>query len=475
MTLEEQVRADPRFATYPPEKQQQLLTLARQKSLEQQTRADPRFAALKPEQQMQAVGTARRKDLDAGLRTEASSGTVLPGPPPTPESTDPPTRSLAMEALPVGGAIVGAMATGPAAPVGAALGAGIGEEAAQTIESLRGQRQQADVPGVLRQAGEQGAMEAVGGPVLRAAGRAVKTVGGKIVEASIPRSMYEARLVQAYRAARPFWERVTAAFTGAGKPPPQTVAKTLVEQGLAGTEAGIGVQAKRATRSLWNDMIQPALRSSAAKVDLGHFFDEVESGIKATNPELARQADLVEALQSLRDAYKGVGEISLEQLQKLKRGWAKFVPEKAYMGKPIAGAFNDVKDMAADLARRKIYTELGPDVRQAYLDYGNLLNVMEHGQRAMTGGRLRGGFGGFWSAIKDMAVTPVSTIGGQVVYRVGKATEHVGGAPFKNATMKVIGPPGARVLRDAIPGAFEVGRPLQRPDFTDEQRDAVTR
>jgi hypothetical protein len=184
------------------------------------------------------------------------------------------------------------------------------------------------------------------------------------------------------------------------------------------------------------------------------FFDDLEMHIVNTNPELARQADLIDALQSLRASYKSVGDVSMEQFQRFKQGWAKFVPQKAYLGKEISGAFNDVKNMAANSARQKIYTELGPDIRKAYLDYSNLLNVMEHGQKAMTGQRLRGGWGGFWSAVKDTALTPISTIGSHVVYRTGQGLE-------------LIGAPGARVVRDLVGmplvGMTEVGKDIQGP------------
>jgi hypothetical protein len=198
-------------------------------------------------------------------------------------------------------------------------------------------------------------------------------------------------------------------------------------------------------------VLQPALRSNPTRIHLPDFFDSIEAAIKRDTPELARQGDLVEALDSLRESYKGMSDISLEQLQNLKRGWAEFVPEKAYRGKSIAGAFNQVKDEAADLARQAIYDALGPTKRQAYLDYGNLLSVIEHGQKAMTGGRLRGGFGGFWTAIKDMALTPVATVGGQVVYRTGQGLE-------------LIGKPGARVVRDILAGAPEVGEEIPSPE-----------
>lgn len=417
-------------------------------TLEEQVRADPRFAAYSPAKQMQLVGLARQRDAATAPRPQG------------------PTRSMALEALPVSGAILGGFAGGPLAPVTAGLGAGIGEEAAQFIETTQGKRQAANIPDILKTAAIQGATEAVAGPALKLAGRGfqagargARTLGTKIVEATMPRSTYEANLVRAYRANTPFWQRVTAAFK---KPlqsfhpfpsEPQTVAKTIVEKGLMGTEAGLGVQATRAARSLWKDLVKPALQQSQQRVPIPQFFDEIEQQIIRDTDELSRQADLIEALGKLKKTYENVADVPLTKLQRLKEGWEEFIPEGAHSGEPIQSTAKDVRDMAADKARTIIYDALGPDIRQAYFDYGNLKQVMKHGTRAMTGGKLRGGSGGLLSAFKDMAVTPVSTIGAQTVYRVIAPT--ISGV---GKGMELIGQSGARRVADVIPGMFKVGK-----------------
>ena len=209
----------------------------------------------------------------------------------------------------------------------------------------------------------------------------------------------------------------------------------------------IGTQAKRANVNLWNNLIAPALKKSKEKVNIPAFFSEIQAKIIKANPERSRQKDLLEALSALKEDYKGVKTATLEILQKFKEGWAKFVPEKAYRGKPISGSFNEVKDIAADTARSRIYSSLGDDIKQAYFDYGNLKGIEELGQKAMTGGKLKGGFGGFWSAIKDMSLIPTATIGGQVVYKVGELGEF-------------IGRPGMRFLRDLIPAPIDIGKDI---------------
>jgi len=131
-------------------------------------------------------------------------------------------------------------------------------------------------------------------------------------------------------------------------------------------------------------------------------------------------------LSSSRNDYRLTKEVSLERLQAIKEDWAKFVPEKAYKGKPITGAFNDIKDTAAGLAREKIYKALGDDVRQAYFDYGNLKGLQEMGQKALTGAGFKGGFGGFWTTVVNKGLTPTLTVGGKTIYRIGEGIEFIG-------------------------------------------------
>lgn len=260
-------------------------------------------------------------------------------------------------------------------------------------------------------------------------------VGGEAL-AKLPLSLNskEAKLMQAYQANTPFWDRVLSGNKGA----PVTTPQTAFDKGIMGTESMIGVQAKRGASNLWDNMIKPALDGAKNKVNMSDFWNQAKEQIIKENPELSRQGSLLKALDSLMEDYKGVKSVTLKKLQTLKEGWAKFVPEKAYKGEPIAGAFNDMKDVVSGIARKTIYDTLGPEIKQAYFDYGNLINLQELGQKAMTGGKLKGGFGGFWSAIKDIGLTPIGTVGGHYIYKAGNGLELVGG-------------PAARTVSDIIP------------------------
>jgi len=274
-------------------------------------------------------------------------------------------------------------------------------------------------------------------PLAQIGGRAISKVGSKMVESVIPTSSREAGILQTYKANNPFFKRVADVLSGTEKAP-ITAGKTALTtkqgqtmNGLFGTKSQIGVQAKRASDSLWTDVISPRLKESTKAVDLDGFFSKIENDIIEKTPELSRQKSLLEALQAIKEDYAGTKVVSLDKLQKLKEGWAQFVPDKAYNGKPITGAFNNVRNIMSGEARQTIYNELGDDVKQAYIDYGNLTELKEMGKRSMTGQALKGGTGGLISEIFSQAVTPVGTVGGQVLYRIGNGLEFLGNAGAK--------------------------------------------
>ena len=372
-----------------------------------------------------------------------------------------PTRGWKGQILPTAGAILGGLGgaiagTAVGTPLGgyaggvagSAAGGALGETLQQGIEKFTGVREEIAPSEIAKTGLEFGAFEAIGGPLLSAGGKVLKGAGKTIAKAVLPVSAKEAILLQTYQAGVPFWQRVlTGVGVETGKKAPTTVAETAFKKGLVGTESMIGVQAKKASNNLWKNLVAPALEKTPVKVSLPTFFKELEQGIIAKTPEKARQGELLTALKALKSSYKGIKNVTLKELQQFKEGWAKFVPEKAYRGKPIAGVFNDVQNEASSLARDKIYNALGEEVKQAYFDYGNLKGLQELGQRAMTGGKLKGGFGSFWSAIKDMALTPAGTIGGQTLYKVGRGVE-------------LFGQPGAKAVRDIIPGVAGIGEEI---------------
>lgn len=290
-------------------------------------------------------------------------------------------------------------------------------------------------------------------------GRTAKKLGTKAVEAVLPRGVQEAGVVQAYRADTPFLERVSQVLSGTEKAP-QTVGKTATENTLLGTKSMMGIQAKRAQEKIWKGFLQPALDNAGVEVNLPKYFDTIEQKIIADTPEMTRQKALLEALDSFRADYAGTSQVSLAKLQQLKEGWAEFVPEKFYKGQNIAGNAKQVSALLADEARQTIYNVLGPEAKTAYFDYGNLKALAELGKSEMTNQKLKGGSGSLISDLISRAVTPIGTLGGQVVYRLGQGLEIIGNA-------------GANTLNEAL-GLNAVTQDLAKPITTEVIQNAKT-
>ena len=310
-----------------------------------------------------------------------------------------------------------------------------------------------------------GAAIPLAGPIIRGAGRATSKVGSKIVEAVIPVGSREAQILQTYKANNPFFKRVGDVLAGTENAP-QTAGKTVAEKGLVGTKSGIGVQAKRVSGSLWENLIAPRLDESKVQVDLPEYFNTIERQIIESTPEAGRQKSLLNALDSVREDYSGTTAISLKKLQQLKEGWTEFVPEKFYKGENIAGAAKQVNALLSKEARQTIYKELGDDVKQAYLDYGNLQGLTKMGQVSMTGSKLKGGTGGLVSEILSQTITPIGTIGGQGIYKIGKGIEFIGNIGAKNVG-EALGVnlkfPGDAFLDDVTPKLDAAKKNLKNP------------
>ena len=196
-------------------------------------------------------------------------------------------------------------------------------------------------------------------------------------------------------------------------------------------EKMIGVKAKRAASNIWDNVIAPVLDNTKETVNMQGFLNELGSQIDEI-PELSRNAELQAAFKALKNDYANVGDVSYKTLQKFKEGWAKRIPEKAYKGKPIGSAFREIQNMAADLARNKIYKIFPEDTgRVAYIDYGNLVNLQQMGQKAMTGAKLKSGAGSFITGIYDKVIIPIATTGGLALYRTGEGLQFVGRAGAK--------------------------------------------
>lgn len=267
--------------------------------------------------------------------------------------------------------------------------------------------------------------DTVGGSVNNT-GKALKAAGEGVYGVTVNPQESTSRAMLAYDSKQPTLGQRIAGMKSVGTKP-ITEANTAARKGLVGTEYGIGVSAKRVADDLWSKEIAPALSKSGLKVNMGEFFNNIEKEIKNSTSDLSRRNALQEALGSMREDYKNVRSVSVKKLQDYKSEWAKFLPDKVYNGKPIGGAFKEIQNMAAGRARSILHEAVGPEGKQAYIDYGNLQSIIEAGVKSTTGDVAKKSLGrNVWQVVMDKAVTPIATTAGQVLYKTGEGLEFLG-------------------------------------------------
>lgn len=246
-------------------------------------------------------------------------------------------------------------------------------------------------------------------------GRAIKGAGSTLYKSAITPNVQEAERILAYRAKTPFLSRVVDASKE-----PLTRGKTALEQGLYGTESMVGVQAKRKSDSLWNKEIAPAVKNSDVQMTKDELFSSALERINATTDPTRRKA-LINAYDALLEDYAEFPEaFDLTKAQALKRDLAQFTPAKVFKGQDVASEVRMLQADMADAVRRKTYDSLSDiNIKKKYLDWANLHELENIGVKAISEAQFKGGSGTLIGGLWDMATTPIKTVGGQVIYRVG--------------------------------------------------------
>lgn len=250
----------------------------------------------------------------------------------------------------------------------------------------------------------------------------IKPVGNFIYSRAFTPSVKEAENILAYEATKPsVASKIYGAGALEGNPAfkPITVADTALRSGIAGTERQVGRQAKQVADTLYNKEIAPAVKGIEGTITKEELFAPLEERIaKIVDP--SKQKAYQNALESLKEDYANVKDFSFEKAQALKSELAQFTPAKVFRGQDVA---NETRMLQADMAsyiRNRTYEALKDvNIRQKYIDYGNLQELQKVGVKAISEAGTKGGFGGFWSTVYDTAMTPVKTIGGKVIYKIG--------------------------------------------------------
>lgn len=274
---------------------------------------------------------------------------------------------------------------------------------------------------------------AIGGAfeAARGLGKVLKGDGNmasKLYNAAVPPTKKEAALVQRNLA-------------GLGAKP-RTIADTLREQGIAGTESSIGVQSLKKAEEINNNVIQPVLRKAKTKFSIAKALDNIKKEIQQV-PEMGRRKELLDGLAAVADDYKGQDLTTWTKAQKIKSGLDTFTPSKIFNGKEVANGYTQVRNKLANEIRQGTYKLLPNDeLKNAYLDVGNLLQSSEHGTTAMTGADFKKGFGSFWSTVKDKAAVPALTMAGKGAEKVGNVTRKLSLPPNITSGIRGVLPKG---------------------------------
>jgi len=267
-------------------------------------------------------------------------------------------------------------------------------------------------------------------PVINKTGSVLKNLGESSTGLAVNMETPTKLALQAYQANQPsLIGRIKNFITDSPSigTKPITEANTAVRLVQPGTEWQIGVNAKKASDALWNDVIKPSLRSSENVNDMKTFLNNIKNKIIIGTKDLDRRNVLLEAWQSFADDYKKVRTFSDSKLQEYKEGWSRFVPEKSYNGKPIGAASKEIRALAADEARKTLYNILpNGKAKQAYIDYGNLKSIADAGIKSVEGLTDKSFSRKIYESIIDKAVTPVATIAGKILYRTGEGLEFIG-------------------------------------------------
>lgn len=285
---------------------------------------------------------------------------------------------------------------------------------------------------------------AVGGAKLVGKGlapvaNAVKPAGEFIYSRAFTPNVKEAENILAYEATKP---STASKLYGAGEMvgnaafKPITTAETALRSGLAGTEKQIGVQAKQVADTMFKKEIAPAVDGIKGVITKDELFAPLKERIAKIIDPSKKQA-YQNAFDSLVEDYAKTKSFTYKEAQQLKSELAQFTPAKVFRNQDVA---NETRMLQADMAkliREKTYDKLKDiNVRQKYIDYGNLQELQKVGIKAISEAGTKGGFGGFWSTMYDAAMTPIKTVGGKTLYKIGDKLQVTAPKGFEGKTLK---------------------------------------
>lgn len=279
------------------------------------------------------------------------------------------------------------------------------------------------------QVGGKAGIEATG-KGLAVTGGLTETGGSKLMGAILTPTESQANKVINYRAKTPLPERIIQSAGLAESKAPVTVPDVALKYNLARLTRGqVGTAAKKTANELWENIVNPAIDNIKDKIDKDAIFNAITKKINQT-ADLSKKNALLDALNSLKDDYKGVKTFSLKQLDSIKSEMASSLPAKVWKGQDITGTFNNIRKMFSEEARNVVRSKLPKEVKSIYDDYGSLKELATKGAKSLTEGFNSGVLGLLSKEIKTLAL-PVTAIPGNVIGKTGTAIKKAGQSLLK--------------------------------------------
>lgn len=267
--------------------------------------------------------------------------------------------------------------------------------------------------------------------------KGIKGSGATLYESAFTPNVREAESILAYEASQPsMFQNLFGAGAIKGNPAfkPILASETALRSGIAGTEKQIGVQAKKVADTLYNKEIAPAVKGIEGTITKDELFAPLRERIAGITDPSKKNA-YANAYEALVDDYANIKSFTYPQAQKLKSELAEFTPAKVFRGQDVANETRMLQADMANLIRQKTYEALKDvNVKQKYIDYGNLQELQKLGVKAISDGGLKGGFGGFWSTLYERGMMPIKTVGGKVIYNIGDKLQVTAPKGFEGKT-----------------------------------------
>ncbi len=201
---------------------------------------------------------------------------------------------------------------------------------------------------------------------------------------------------------------------------PITPADTAARLGIWGTDRQMGIKATETANDIFKNSIEPAVKSIKEPLKTKELMADLQKYVDAEK-DLTRRASLQKALDKVKEDYKYKAQASYTNWQEVKSSIDSNTPQKAFTDNKTASAYKDIQHQLADDIRQRTYSKLADqNVKQDYLDYGNLLKIKGEGAKAMAANiGNRPSFTNMLSLAVDHSIQPITTGAGVLIYHAG--------------------------------------------------------